>query len=183
MPATLVQRLFNRFRDPAIDEATRELIRFNRRKWKPQPATDNVVLVGLFSWRPSMCAYSIVANHFAKRTVARIEAYFFGRQVDPVVKEIYRSFGAPLTLGWSSTVRYEAEAKQLADEALATVQTADDVFRIGFRDVVLGDLIYDSYLRYFYEPTIRLDDPRFRETVEKADAENVVSRLHGGVCF
>lgn len=163
----MIQRLLTRFRGPAMDGATRALIRFNRRKWKPQPKTDNVVLMGLFSWRPTMCAFSHAANHFAERTGARIEAYFFGRGMDPVVLEIYRSFGARLTLGWSSTTRHEAQARQFADEALAAVRNSDDVFLIRFQDIVLGDLIYDSYIRYFYEATVRLDDPRLREIVEK----------------
>ncbi|MFA7345734.1 MAG: hypothetical protein WC003_15650 [Terrimicrobiaceae bacterium] len=166
MSTPLFKRLLTRLRGPAKDSLTREFIHFHQRKWPTHPRTDKVVLVGLFSWRPSMCAYSYAVNHFARRNGAQIEAYSFSRRVDPVVEAIYRSFGASLTLRWSSTVHHEPLARELAAQAFGGLKSKDDIFRIGFGGVVLGDLIYDSYLRYFYEPTVRMEDARLLETIE-----------------
>lgn len=155
-------------RGPGQDAAAQAFVRTNEKKWPRLAPTDSVVLLGIFNWRPSICAYSYAANAFAARHHARIEAYYFGSGIDEETRRLYASFGASVTLGWENTRSHQTEARRLADSAFSGLRLKEDVFRIAFRDIVLGDLIYDSYLRYNYQPTVRLEDEALRQVIENA---------------
>jgi len=84
------------FPEPAL----REFMRHNRRKYAngSSLASDAVILIGQYSWNPSMYNYSIVANHLASRTHGRIESFAFHDKRDRITERVFASFGARLAL-------------------------------------------------------------------------------------
>ena len=143
---------------------------FSRRKWgrNATDGRDSVVLVGLFSFFPSLFCYAYVVNYLAKKHGSRIECYQFIGQVSPLIRGVYESFGARFGLGMEDAAEHESAAQAQAAIILAGLKTKQDVLRITVDGLLIGDQIYDSYLRYYSEPTVRLDDPRFAEVVEQA---------------
>ncbi|MFA7345830.1 MAG: hypothetical protein WC003_16135 [Terrimicrobiaceae bacterium] len=146
--------------------------RYCEKHWKPlvNKKSEQTVLVGLFDWNPSICAYLYTSHYLAESHSARLAGYFFG---DPArlqkILPIYRSFGVNLEIDAASTSRVQKrEAALLAREAFEKLDHAWDIFSISHDGVVLGDLIYDTFLRYHLEATIDPRDPRLLPIVKDA---------------
>jgi len=149
-----------------LDEPTRRFVAHNRIKWRRTDKVndDAVVLVGLFDFRPSVYCYSYVTNHLARKTGARIESYQFGRR-NHTVDRVFESFGATFGLGSQDCEAFREKAGARADEIFRGLKSTWDVLAITEGGIKLGDLIYDSYMRYFLEPTVRLTDERLRKVI------------------
>lgn len=149
------------------DLDTQDFRRLCRRKWPSSrlAGRSSVVLVGQSPWRPSICAYAYLSNHIADATVSDIEACFFGRHEDRESDRTYQAFGAKLTLNWRYAARFRAQAMKLGTELCSAFRNKADVFSICIAGVPIGDLIYDTYLRYYLQATVDLLDDRFRDLV------------------
>jgi hypothetical protein len=137
----------------------------NRRQWSDRPASEDkgVVLVGLFSFNPSIHCYSYVANHLAARDGSAIRTFYFQKNSVPGTTALFESFGAKPGLNYSdATPADRAQAEFLADGFFQGLKTKWDIMQIAVDGVPLGDLIYDTYLRYLAKPTVILDDPDLR---------------------
>ena len=154
------------FPEPTI----REFMRHNRRKYAngSTPASDAVILIGQYGWNPSMYNYSIVANHLASRTHARIETFAFHEKRDRITERVFASFGARLALTARNANRFTKQAREQADKIFAGLRSKWDVLHIQFEGITVGDLIYDTYLRYLIKATVKLDDPKLREMIFEA---------------
>jgi hypothetical protein len=147
----------------------REFMRHNRRKYvRNGTSSDAVVLIGQYGWNPSMYNYSIVANHLAARTHGRIETFAFHERRDRVTERVFASFGAQQVLNNKKVERYAGKARELTDKVVAGLKTKWDVLHIQFEGVTVGDLIYDTYLRYLIKATVRLDDPELKKMIFQA---------------
>ena len=151
------------------DACHRRFIGFARQKWpQPSPPGEAVILLGLFPSNPWIFCSAYVTNFLAKKHAARIETYQFVGTVSPSLRKLYAAFGARLALGIADAAAHETRIQTQATEILAGLKTKWDVIQIAVDGVIIGDQIYDTYLRYFNEPTIRLDDPRFRDVLVEA---------------
>lgn len=150
--------------DPRVDE----YIAFNERRFGAQPGEESagVVLVGLFSWYPSIHCYSHVATHLAARHGGAVRAFYFQKTKIPGTAAIFRSFGADLALTHAAaTDEDRACAERKADEIFRGLKSNREVIQIAVDDVQLGDFIADTYIRYLARPTIQLDDPELRAAI------------------
>ena len=153
-----------RFPEPAI----REFMAHNRRKYPPRDNAQKVVLVGQFHWNPNIYLYSLVANEVCARTGARIDSFDFNDQRDCLAERIYASFGAKRALDWSAAQKFKQQADQDTETIFSGLRTKWDVLNIAADGVVIGDLIYDTYLRFFTAATVELGDPRLRKLIYEA---------------
>jgi hypothetical protein len=48
--------------------------------------------------------------------------------------------------------------KSKLDEIVNTIKTPEDLLGLKFESILVGDLIYDTYLRYFHKPTLSIID-------------------------
>jgi hypothetical protein len=166
---SLWQLLFNRL---FIDRSTKKFIQYNQGKWKfsfdSEP--DSVVLVGLFDWKPSIYCYSYITNYLAAENNAAIKVFSFQTSTIPNRRlyKIYSSFGATLDLTLSNGKPYIKLAKKLADEVFSLLNSKWDVVNISIENLVIGDLIYDTYLRTLSVPTIDIKDKKLKQTIFRA---------------
>jgi hypothetical protein len=148
----------------------RRFMAWCRRKWPHAQSEkrDSVVLLGLFDSNPSIFCTAYVANFLAEKHHSRIESYQFIGRVNPTVRKIYESFGARFGLGMGDAAPHEARAQAEAEQIFAGLKSKWDVMKLTVDGVLIGDQVYDSYLRFYNEATVRLDDPRLREVLVQA---------------
>jgi hypothetical protein len=146
---------------------TQAFIDWNRAKWSVRPADEKngVILVGLFAWNPSIFAYSYVTNYLAEPHGAAVRSFYFQETMSPGTTALYASFGAELGLTHAQAAAQRALAERQAGEIFRALRTKSDVLAIAVDGVRLGDLIYDTYLRYVPRHTVKLDDPALRATI------------------
>jgi len=169
-PRNAIRRLGNFLRGLRLDDAAYRYCNHNRRRWggRRQSGKKKVVLVGLFDSKPSVVCNAYVTNALAEIHDARISSYHLLGHVDPDLVELYGSFGARLELSAADLDRWKQEARRIAEPLLAGLSNKREVLRISVEGIVIGDLIYDSYLRYYNAPTLVMEDPRFAALVETA---------------
>ncbi len=167
-----LRRVLRRLTGRAEESAARQrYVAWSREKWTRDWPHDEhaVVLVSLFDWKPTIHTYAYAVNHVARRRGARTAAFFFGDHHMPAdVEPLFASFGAALELSWAQAEPFRARAEALASEIFAGLNTRQDVEAIAVDGIPIGDLIYDTYLRYLAQATVDLRDPRLRAYIRDA---------------
>ncbi len=149
------------------EASARRFVAFCQRKWPVNPAAreDSVVLLGYFPHKIATYCNGHVANYIARRTNSRLETFaIYGRR-DPLAREAYHAMGAQLGLDQSHGEPRREEMQKKADEIFAGLKTKWDLLALRYEGLKIGDLIYDTYLRFYEEPTVKLEDPRLRELI------------------
>lgn len=155
---------------PQCDAITREFTNFCRLKW-PRPAGRRdgpVVLVGQRAWRPSICANAVLANFLAHSRGWSIHSGFFGRQQNRVLDYVHASFGCKPVLNWRSAAKHRHHSSKIANQIVENLHTKEDIFAISVAGVPIGDLVYDTYLRYYLLPTVDVSDSRLHGLIFQA---------------
>ncbi len=155
-------------RPPTLDPRIRAFIDWNRAKWSQRPADESkgVVLVGYSAWNPSIFCYGYAANFLAAPHGGAVRAFSFHEGLEKTaVRPLFASFGAALGLSFAQSKPHRALAARQADEIFRALRSKTDVVRIAVDGVPLGDLIYDTYLRYLPAATVDLADPGLRATI------------------
>lgn len=160
-----LQSLRRKLGGGSSDPHIKSFVRHNRRKWRPARHAPKVVLVGLFAWKPSLFCFSYIANAIASRCGASIRTFYFRPGRDIVAEELYASFGATTGIDWEMALGYDEEATALTEKIFSGLKTKWDVLAIEVEGFLLGDLIYDTLLRSYTEPTVQLDDPRLKALI------------------
>jgi len=163
-----------------VAPAIRRFVSHNRRVFPLAPgATDRkpVVLFELSQLRSAQIGYSYLANALAEEYQARIVGYvpefleswwrkryfalrrFIG--ADPM--NIFRSFGTTEFLNLVPTAAQKAKARTLFNSILPGLKKNLDVERLSIDGILIGDLIYDSYLMKYRQPTIRRESREFQD--------------------
>ncbi len=157
-------------RPAPTDPAAQRYIDFNTAKWHQdwEVRDDAVVLVGVCGWKPLIHCYSYAVNHLARESKASIEAFNFQDKRDPTVEKVYASFGARVGLSFEHAEAFRIQARVQADAFFAGLRDKWDVVNITLEGVVLGDLIYDTYLRQLALATLDLRDERLRTLIFEA---------------
>ncbi len=151
----------------SLDPRTQAFIDWNHEKWGARRAdeTNGIVLVGIFGWNPSIFAYGYVTNTLAEPHDAAVRSFCFQEKTSEGSKALYASFGAELCLTHAQAAPQRALSEKQADEIFRALRTKSDVLAIAVDGIRLGDLIYDTYLRYTPRHTVKLDDPALRATI------------------
>jgi hypothetical protein len=149
------------------DQSTREFIKRCHRKWPPVVSGYNspAILVGQTPWRPSICANAFLANYLATKHKAAIHGGFFGRHKCYNLDRVYESFGCSYFLNWLSSSKFATKAHELFLGIQQSLRTKEDIFSICVCGVPIGDLIYDTYLRYYLLATVDLVDTRLHSII------------------
>lgn len=144
--------------------------RHNKQLWKSTnfPDSNKVVVLGLFDSKPSIVCYAFFANELARFHEARIASYSLVGRTNQTLVELYASFGARLELRPQDLCRWEVQASQLSELIIPNLKTKSEVLAISVEGVCIGDILYDSYLRYYNEPTLKLQDDRFHDLIKLA---------------
>lgn len=147
--------------------SARRFMAYCERKFpqNPNAQKDSVVMLGYFAHKISSYCNGHAANYIARRTNSRIETFAIYGRKDPLVRDVYHSFGANLGLDRSYAEGQREEIQKQADEIFTGLKTKWDLLNLRYEGLKIGDLVYDTYLRWFEEPTLKLEDPRLRELI------------------
>ena len=74
---------------------------------------------------------------------------------------IYRSFGVKNIFKPSISPQNKIKSKLYLKKIYSKLKKKEDISKIRFDTILVGDLIYDTYLKFYTEPTIEIKDKRF----------------------
>ena len=75
---------------------------------------------------------------------------------------VYRSFGVKKIFKPETFLKFDQKKlKKKTDSIYKKLKYKEDVLKIKINNILIGDLIYDTYLKKFIEPTIKIQDKKF----------------------
>ena len=74
---------------------------------------------------------------------------------------IYRSFGVKKIIKPSILPKNKIQSKLYLKKIYSKLKKKEDILKIRFDNILVGDLIYDTYLKFYTEPTVEIKDKRF----------------------
>ena len=108
-------------------------------------------------FKANISAYRINAKKsFIKDVLWKILSYFYFANTFTV----YRSFGTTSFIN-PSNLSISPKNQDEIERIIKKIKNKSDLLNLHVGSVYIGDLIYDSYLMNFCEPTIDLKDPKF----------------------
>ena len=161
------------------DEFTKKFIEHNSQIFRKFEAMgiNSKVLIELNDAHSNHIAYSYFANVLSKKYSAEICGYsvssadtikekirwIISKFLNLRVFAVYRSFGANSFIIPKLGILGKISAWQTYRKIYKEIKTKRDIENIAINGVLIGDLIYDSYLRKYSYPTIHLEDIFFKK--------------------
>jgi len=185
----LLRVFSSRLRSMYMDRRTGLFIKHNNRVWNQagHHAQHGEILLELNTIQSAIISYSYLANVLQQKHHAKIVAYdnrytphgnamlnklvhLLRAVASRAAIKTYTSFGAASFIAVNPDRQQRARAARLFEEVYPSLNNKRDVENLVVDGVWIGDLIYDSYLRKYSEPTIGLRDEKFiqfmRESLE-----------------
>jgi hypothetical protein len=163
-----------------LDKNTKKFVEHNRKLWnKFNEKAENLngeILFELNMMHSSAISSSYLANVLSKKYKAKIVGYhlskpnwrtlygFFMRSNE----KVYESFGMSKIASTKLNKVLQNESDVLYKKVYTSLNTKRDVENISVEDVLIGDLIYDSFLRSMNKPTIDLKDKDFINSLKNS---------------
>lgn len=159
--------------------STRQFIQHNKKIWdnKPDVQDDGEILFEYNGMCSAVISYSYLASVLAKKHQANIVAYqlkpskgFFGAIVDYHLRyfeRVFSSFNVNKIIIVKPTSQQKLIAEKIAFDLLPTLKTKRDIENIKVNNIWIGDLIYDTYLKQDFVPTIDINDEKFLDSLKQ----------------
>ena len=158
-----------------IDSNTKQYISHNKKLFSKSVAKENKILLEMNEYHSSIISYSYLSNILAEKFNASITAYRLHiapstkqklpRWVMPFLyyetKKIYLSFGVRYFLFPVFIKKNKVRAQKIVKNIIDSLQSKKDIEEIEIDGVIIGDLIYDTYLKISKKPTIDVEDKLF----------------------
>ena len=160
-----------------IDDNTRKFINLNKKKWSNKKSSNKVVLVDKFSWPPWIFYFSYLTNYLSTKTNSKIEYFYFPLKPtwldkflipDRRLNAIYKSFGCAKGMTSLNFFSYYQESSSMGNAIFKNLNIKSDILKIKFKNILIGDLIYDTYTRNTSKPTVDLKDPYLNKIIIRA---------------
>ena len=156
----------------------------NKKLFHKVKNSEGVILIEFNAFPSRHPFLSLIANFVSKKFNYEIKAFdnyilstksfnssclesfkwFLGKTLSLKTWGIYRSFGVTEFIKPHKLKVFEIE--KILDSIFFDLKTKDDIFYIKYKEVIVGDLIYDGYLKLYSLHTIQLNDPKFRNYVK-----------------
>lgn len=140
-------------------------INFNKLKWlKKKSTSDNkIILIDLFYWYPLIYFWSYVVNILSKNKNLSIKFFYFPTSQNKILdklifhklKQIYESFNCREGVHYYQIENIQHKKFFYKKLYKRNIKNIEDLIQFKKKKIVIGDLIYDSYLRNFKKPTAR----------------------------
>lgn len=177
----IAQNISNKLRSYILDKSSRRFIKHNKKVWsafKPQGKKTPEVLFELNGMGSAIIAYGYLANILSEKFQARIVAFsesktsgwksIIRRVFESNNKKIYRSFNVNKFIEVSLDKEKKKKASVLFNKVYPQLKTKSDIERLTIDGSLIGDLVYDTYLRRENVPTINLTDEKFIDSLKKS---------------
>ena len=166
--------LFNFFKKNVFknkDESN--YISFNKNQWKNHiiKSKKNRILVDLFPHNPWIHFYSFIVNIFSKKLEAQVEYFYFDLYQGRLskisffiskLKSIYESFNVTEGLSEYNFVYNLKDSQKYNKKFLSLNFNSTKLLNYQYKGIKIGDLIYDTYLRINYVPTLNFEDGKLK---------------------
>jgi hypothetical protein len=152
-----------------------QFITFNRNNFNKSKQNNNIILIEFNTNNLSIIAYSFFANYLKQKHKAEIISYLF--TFDPNFFHkikifilsilnykffgIYKSFGVEKFLINECDDKVKNDIDYLHKKYFEKLKTKKDLLYLKIDDILIGDILYDSYLRINNLPTVDLKDVNF----------------------
>jgi hypothetical protein len=155
-----------------LTEAEKRFINLSLKKWKNNSKANNkeIILVELFPWYPWIYFWSYLVNILSKEKKYQIAFYYFDFYQSKLslssyyihkLKKIYNSFNVSKGIS-EYDFSYSKQDLLRYEKAFNNIKTKKNLLNYKKSQIKIGDLIYDSFLRTTYEPTLILNDSRLK---------------------
>jgi len=178
----ILKKITDRIRRLGRDPVSSRFVAHNRRLFPHTHSGKRQVLFEMNAMHSSHIAYSYLANVLAALGSARIRGYLpiarntlmqriafaIDKFFDAKELGIYVSFGARDCLMPALTSAQVHQAEELFGRMVAALKSTQDVEDLTIDGVWIGDLVYDSYLMTYKQPTIVLSAPDFLQSLRNS---------------
>jgi len=127
----------------------------------------NIILIDFLDSYPINETYAYIANNLAFKYNASIKYFRFEYDkydlltffLNYKTKKIYNSFNA--NYGFSYNIKYFFSSLIKTYEIFKNIKSKQDVVNLVVKDLNIGDLVYDTYLRKFNQKTLNIKSYKF----------------------
>ena len=163
------------------DKHTADFIKFNKNIFKIKKQNKNSkILIEFHNWHPLHIAFSIVANYLSQTYSSSIVAYpgylniaqnleqnlisklkwYFGFKFSLKNFGVYKSFTEKILFPIIEK-KIKASGESKAELIFNKIKNKRQILSLKLNGILIGDLIYDTYLKKFRVDTIDINDPNF----------------------
>lgn len=160
------------YKNLIVDSNSKKFINFSIERWKGKssPYKKSQILVELYSLDQTILAFSYFSNILAKKNKSEIisfsvskKSYFLRSIFYRRIFKIYDSFNAKKHLSTNFHFHLSSRQSLIFKEILVNIKTKSDVLNISIDDIVIGNEIYEAYLRERIKPTVDINSGDFRK--------------------
>ena len=186
--SAVLRRVYNnspvlkRLRNPSQIQRT-FIQKLSRYKINWDPTKKNVILAQSVSDLEACIKIAAVSHKLAKQQNANIGFYSaeyfekagnsFGKYLSSTkfksnLDKLYYSFADKALYRNNDLHNDQNEVNSVVQKIIQGLKTKMDVINIHIENIKIGDLVYDTYLRYANKPEVDLKDPYLRTLVERS---------------
>jgi hypothetical protein len=150
------------------DKNSKAYIIFQKKKW---PINNNklnqgVALVDFFQNYPFIHLWSYLVNYLSQKKSLKINYFYFPLYNNFItkikyhknyLKAIYNSFNVRCGID-EINIQTDSKIEYFAKKKFKKIKTKKNLLNFKYKNILLGDLVYDSYLRANFKCTVELND-------------------------
>lgn len=167
----MIKFIFLLYKNFFIDSKSRNFINYSTKRWKNniRPSNQSQILVELYSIDQTILAFSYFSNILAKKKKSEIisfsastRSYFLLSVFYRRIFKIYEAFNTKKHI--YTDVHFNLSESQLLifNDILFNIRSKADILNISIFNIVIGNEIYEAYLREKLKPTIDIDSKDFK---------------------
>ena len=163
-----------------INKQTSDYIKHNNKFFKKKKS-NNKILVEFNAFHSTHVAFSYLSNVLAEKYEASIQPFFnytilssplfpsfiqklkwfLSKKLNLFNHKVYKSFGSLNCMKPKINSKNISEAKKIKKKLFENINKKDEVLDIFYKNILVGDLLYDTYLKSKNKPTIDLNSNEF----------------------
>ena len=167
----IIKKINSYSKEYRIDNNVKKFISHNKKKWIVKNSTDGIVLVDLFDWYPFVYFYSYITNILIKKYNLKAKYFYkplylakslkFKFSIKKIQK-IYSSFNVNEGIN-SLNFETNIKDKKKFEKLFKKINFKKELIKYKYKSLVIGDLIYDTYLRTTVSSTVNFDDKNLKK--------------------
>jgi len=175
MPIEALERVRTLWESMVATGSVADFIEANTPLWRSLddiPPSEGVVLMDATYAEPQILLPHLLAGAYIAIEKSLSPAYFLrASRLNSRLKSVCRSYGSGPVFyhepgPWK--VRHRRSAKDRASRIRETLGSKVDLLNLEYRDILIGDIVYDTYLRRTGEPTVTDIDEEVTDYIEMA---------------
>ena len=149
-----------------LNDKIKLYIKFNKKNWSKNKVnvaeSKGIFLLEIFDWYPLIHFWSYIVNIIGKKEKLEIKFFYFPLHKSlfydflrfKILEKIYNSFNAFKGINFYNLNKNNSIKNKYKDILFKNIFSREDIINYSRNGIRFGDLIYDSYLRVNFLPTI-----------------------------